>query len=104
MKFDNIIFIAIIGAIVFLSFKMEEWAEKFFEWSFENIPWLAIIILVSLGIFIAFLTIKNLKESYREKPEQTKKYILQNLKVLAISLGIALLIMGFVVYIVLSQY
>lgn len=39
MKFDNIIFIAIIGAIVFfLSFKMEEWAEKFFEWSFENMP------------------------------------------------------------------
>ena len=72
MKFDNIIFIAIIGAIVFLSFKMEEWSEKFFEWSFENMPWLAIIILVSLGIFIAFLTIKNLKESYRKSQSKQK--------------------------------
>lgn len=72
MKFDNIIFIAIIGAIVFFSFKMEEWSEKFFEWSFENIPWLVIIILVSLGIFIAFLTIKNLKESYRKSQSKQK--------------------------------
>ncbi len=98
--FPAIIFVS----LLFLCFKAEDWTENFLEWAFNNAPWLVIVILVFLAIFIIFATINSLKESYRKDPVATKKYIIQNLKVLGISVGIALLIVGFTFYSIISQY
>lgn len=104
MKIDSIIFGFITVAIFFLMIKAEDWTENFFEWALGNAPWLVIVVLALIGVFIALVTIINLKESYKKDPVATKKYIIQNLKVLGISVVIALLVVGFIIYSVKSQY
>lgn len=65
--------------------------EDIFNWAMDNSPWLVIIFLLVLAIFIAVETIKCLIEKYKEDPQMTKKYIIDSFKLVFISFFIGAL-------------
>lgn len=97
---DKIIYLAVIVIFVFLSFKFEE----LIYWAMDNSPWLVIIFLLALAIFITVETIKCLIEKYKEDPQMTKKYIIDSFKYVFISFFIGALFVGVMLFVLLNNY
>ena len=78
--------------------------EDLFNWAMNNSPWLVIIFLLALAVFITVATIKCLIEKYKEDPQMTKKYIIDSFKLVFISFFIGALFVGVMLLILLNNY
>lgn len=94
---NSIIGALIVIIILILCFLAENLLSNFVYWSADNAPWLLFAFFIFLAILIIACTVHNLKESYKINPEQTKKYISQQVKVIIISFAIAIAIVGVIV-------
>lgn len=78
--------------------------EDIFNWAMDNSPWLVIIFLLALAIFIIVETIKCLIEKYKEDSQMTKKYIIDSFRYVFISFFIGALFVGVMLFVLLNNY
>ena len=100
MKKNILVILLSLGLVAFISINFDFLIENILE----NEALFFILALLSLGALIIFFTVKELMREYKTNPERTKKYIIQTLKHVGISLGIGFLIVGIIVFSILSQY
>lgn len=105
----NPIQIVLIVGMFVLMFVIENSIEKFVDYSYDENPWLMMIFLIGAFLFFVWILIDFFVKKFSEckknskKMNEFKKALIQDFKVLGISLLIGFLTIGFIVLILIAK-